>query len=186
MTTLKHKEVENAEYTFAFEVQGEKFYIWKDLTSLPTSRKIVAGATMDLRSLRISDEKLDTVLTKIEEMLDPSSGKLQVGDARVLVREIRMRLQMLPLPELILRLAAQLFFKMDDDFEADLTPDEVDRRVELFRTVKKKVIFTPHILNLIGQTALSTAALPIQESFLRELEATQTLAHWLDSRLMGG
>ncbi len=146
------------------------------MTSLPVSRKIVAGAMMELRNLRIDDNTLDVAMQTIQMLLDPSNGQVKVGETIVLVGEIRKRLQMLPLPELIMKLATQLFFKLDDNFEYDLTPEEVDRRVELFKGVKKKVILSGPILDLIGQTALFQADSETQESFLREMEMTQVIA----------
>lgn len=169
----------HASYSPIFSVNGEQFYKWDDIAALPLSRKFTAGAMLDLRQLRISDDQLDRTLSFLELLLDPSDGTVKAGDALVLVHELRKRLQMLPLPKLIIRLAVELFFKPEDDFSEDLDPGEAQRRYELFTKVKKKVILLPSILDIIGLHALSETDSKSPE-FLREMEMNQILADQQD------
>lgn len=174
----------HAPYSFAFEIDGENFYTWDDMSALPLSRKFTAGAMLDLRQLRIGDEQLDKTLAYMERLLDPSDGTVQAGDAMVLIHELRKRLQMLPLPKLVIRLAVELFFKIDDNFEEDLAPEEAARRIKLFEKVKKKVIFQKAMLDITGLHALLDSASSSQ-AFLRELEMTQVIADQQDRFFSG-
>lgn len=174
----------HAPYSFAFEIEGETFYVWDDLAAMPLSRKFAAGAILDLRQLRISDEALDKSLHYISTLLDPASGSIQPGNALVLIHEIRKRLQMLPLPKLVVRLAVQIFFKLGDDFEQDLSPDEAERRYELFLRFKKKVIFYPRILSIIGLHSFSESGLSSQ-AFLQQMDLSQIIADQQEAYFSG-
>lgn len=161
------------DYIFAFEIEGEKFYKWKDMNSIPVSRKIYAESFLRLSGLVISPEELKEHLGLLFELVVTD----RIDETKTVIHELMKRLDMMPLPRLIFKLMAQIYFKEDDDFELDLPVSEIDRRAELFERAKKKTlqeIFTAPMIAILG---LSKYSKPGSQRYLKsQLMASQMIA----------
>lgn len=119
----------------AFEIGKEKFYRVTGVQDMMTAGRylharddITLYATFGLKR-----ENIAVFFDKLEEVLN--EGKL--GDAFLILNEFRKQMTLFSEVDLVYRIAARVFFKEEDNLAFDIEPEELDRRVELF---KKKEI----------------------------------------------
>lgn len=128
--------IENIENNhLALEIDGEAFYCFDNMNALPMTRTTHIDAYIKREAdMNIDNKTLTFALDKVLQMLDPNEeGKIKVGDAVAIVKELKKRAAMLTLPEHLYRIAALCFFKDAKDLEDFLTPDEIERRANILK-----------------------------------------------------
>lgn len=114
----------------AFEIDEEVFYRFEnevDLASYP--RYQGAAEYLELYPLKLTKPEFIEWIITLNNAFDAQDGSL----ARMLTNEMMNRQQHLTHIESVYQIAAQVFFKLEDDLGEVVPPDEVQRRIALFK-----------------------------------------------------
>lgn len=93
----------------AFVVGGKKFYMFDNAFEIPAGRMMATLAIMEELNMRVDREYLDAHTRAIEKILsDPKKISIQlIAQLNINLRE---RLELMPMPEAIYKLASVIFF----------------------------------------------------------------------------
>jgi len=103
----------------AFTFAGKKYYTLDNIFELPTGRGFMALTYYDELQMRASREYLIKHCKAVDILLsDPK--KIDIGSLAIIHRNLKDRLELLPIPEHVYKLASVIFF---DDSESPYTYD---------------------------------------------------------------
>lgn len=175
----KPHPVTGGNYTFAFEIDGKKYYKWEKEEDIPLSRKLYINGFVKATNLTIEGKDFKQYIQDQYRML--LSG--QVDTAKQHCLEILGRMQEVALPKLIFRIMALCYFEEGEDLKKDLPSDILESRAELFWKKKEQTlqeIFTPPIAPILSDLKFfnvdMSRSLKEMEEFLNNLMAHQIIA----------
>lgn len=103
----------------AFELKGKKYFMFDDAFEVPAGRMYATLAFVEEMNMRVDKEYLDAHTRAMEKILsDPKKISIQlIAQLNINLRE---RLELMPLPDAIYKLASVIFF---DDSESPYAYD---------------------------------------------------------------
>lgn len=194
-------------YELAFQVDGEKFYKFADLDHLTTyARYEYVQKYFEMFQLKLTPESLkdlfgaqmeisaETKNEMIELLADgDATGALQLAANRFelfgkLASEGYERSQHLSSLNAAYHVAAQVFFKLDDDLRNGIEGAELDRRVHLFKKKEvAEVLYIEPMASLCNyQPLIEAYGEAYLTKHLRTLQALQSGQQRNWKRLAGG
>ncbi len=136
-----------AELKLAFEIEGKKFFEFKDYTDYPLERRLYAMNHLSMITLNITPETLQAALGKVSQMIDQirhinhEPARMDMGgQAMAMLDEMIKRSEMITLPRVIFRVMAILLFEEGEDLKSEPAISELEKREELFWRFKKKAV----------------------------------------------
>lgn len=172
-------------YELAFQVDGEKFYKFADLDHLTTyARYEYVQKYFEMFQLRLTPESLKDLFEAISKAAD--QGK--IGLCSKLANEGYERSQHLSSLNAAYHVAAQVFFKLDDDLRNGIEGAELDRRVHLFKKKEvAEVLYIEPMASLCNyQPLIEVYGEAYLTKHLRTLQALQSGQQRNWKRLAGG
>lgn len=172
-------------YELAFQVDGEKFYKFADLDHLTTyARYEYVQKYFEMFQLRLTPESLKDLFEAISKAAD--QGK--IGLCSKLASEGYERSQHLSSLNAAYHVAAQVFFKLDDDLRNGIEGAELDRRVHLFKKKEvAEVLYIEPMASLCNyQPLIEAYGEAYLTKHLRTLQALQSGQQRNWKRLAGG
>lgn len=100
---------EKGKITEAFKYNGRTYYMFDDIFTLPTIRGMQALDYYDEFAMRCTRDFLKAYCTAVDEILS-NPKKLDLTRLATITGYLKERLDMLPVPEHIYRLASVIFF----------------------------------------------------------------------------
>lgn len=159
-------------YELAFEIEGEKFYRFIELDNLVTyARYEYVQKYLELFYLRLTPESLKNLFTAIANAAD----KGKIGLCGSLALEGLERSAHLSNSGAAYYVAAQVFFKKDDDLRAGIEGEELTRRINLFKKKElSEVLFIEPLASLCNfQSLLDQYSKTYLTAHLKRLSAIQ-------------
>jgi len=132
----KFRFLNNGKYKIieAFRVNGVTYFMFDSIFEIPSGRSFTALTYYDELQMRCSREYLIKHCKAVDTILsDPK--KIDIGTVSLLNRNLKDRIEMLPIPEHIYKLASILFFDEQEspysyDYDYNKNKIEVWRKTE--------------------------------------------------------
>jgi hypothetical protein len=99
----------------AFELKGTKYYQVDDIFSMPSGRGMAALTIFAEYDMRCTKDYLLTHLNAVDKILNPENRRIDLVALSIIHNNLRERLELMPFPDYIYKLAAVCFF---DDTES--------------------------------------------------------------------
>ena len=124
-----------AKLELAFEHKGVKYYRFHQKVSIPASRFIYVDQLLELRSLGLSGEEMDKILTEMESALVMDMSKPS-NIARIghLIECIKQRRSLVLHRDILINMAAYMLIREDED-PVNVHKGIHDEKVELFESL---------------------------------------------------
>jgi hypothetical protein len=95
----------------AFELKGVKYYQFDDVYNMPTGRGMAALTIYAEFDMRCTKEYLLTHISAVDKILNPDKNKgIDLVALSIIHNNLKERLQLMPFPDYIYKLASILFF----------------------------------------------------------------------------
>lgn len=104
----------------AFDHGGVKYLMFDNAFEVPTGRMFAALAIYTEMEMRTDREYLEAHTRAMEKLLNPADRKINISYISQLNINLKERLELMPLPEFIYKLASVIFF---DDTESKYSYD---------------------------------------------------------------
>jgi hypothetical protein len=108
--------------TEAFDHDGTKYLMFDNAFEVPTGRMLAANTIYIEMEMRTDREYLDLHIRAMEKLLNPADRKINISYISQLNVNLKERLELMPLPDFVYKLASVIFFdesesKFSYDFE---------------------------------------------------------------------
>jgi len=94
----------------AFELNGVKYFQFEDIFAMPTGRGMAAITIFAEFDMRCTKEYLLTHIQAVEKILNPENKRIDLVALSIIHNNLRERLQLMPFPDYIYKLASVCFF----------------------------------------------------------------------------
>ncbi len=104
----------------AFDHGGTKYLMFDNAFEIPTGRAMAALAVYGEMEMRCDRQYLEAHTKAMDKLLNPSDRKINISYIAQLNVNLRERLELMPLPDFVYKLASVIFF---DDSESKYSYD---------------------------------------------------------------
>lgn len=155
----------------AFDHDGVKYLMFDNALEVPTGRMLAALAIYTEMDMKCDKEYLELHTRAMDKLLNPSDRKLNISVIAQLNINLRERLDLMPMPDFIYKLASVIFF---DESESKYSYDFKYNEKKIMRWKKD-----PAILDFF-LTRLSSELIPSLRSAGPNLSTYMGVAEMID------